>query len=135
MSNKRATDSNTVLENFRTYWPDRDTSECFFGISILLDDQGWTGKGELVFDLNEAPTIILDGECWQVKSLKIHGLYELELNLSNKEITKKVCISDNEIEKFEAYKLLQAVFDNTEHEKDEGEDYEDVEDFYGWELS
>ena len=135
MSNKRATDSNTVLENFRTYWPDRDTSECFFGISILLDDQGWTGKGELVFDLNEAPTIMLDGESWQVNSLNIHGRYELELNLSNKEITKKVCISDKEIEKFEAYKLLQAVFDNTEHEKDEGEDYEDVEDFYGWVLS
>lgn len=26
-------------------------------------------------------------------------------------------------------------FYNTEHEKSEGEDYEDVEDFYGWELS
>ena len=133
--NKKVTDGNTVLENFRTYWPGRDTSECFFGISVLLDDQGWTGKGKLAFDLSEAPTIILDGESWQVKSLKIHGSYELELNLSNKDIAKNICISDDEIEKFEAYKLLQAVFDNTEHEKFEGEDYEDVEDFYGWELS
>jgi hypothetical protein len=46
-----------------------------------------------------------------------------------------VRIPEVDIEKKEAYKLLCAVFDNTEHEKDEGEDYEDVEDFYGWELS
>jgi hypothetical protein len=125
--NKEAKE-NTVLENFRTYWPDRDTSECFFGISILLDDQGWTGKGELVF--GEAPTIILDGESWQVNSLKIHGSYELELNLSNKDIVKKICISDDDIEKLEAYKLFQAVFDNTVHE-----DFDDIEDYYGWYLS
>ena len=125
--NKEAKE-NTVLENFRTYWPDRDTSECFFGISILLDGQGWTGKGELVF--GEAPTIILDGESWQVNSLKIHGSYELELNLSNKDIVKKICISDDDIEKLEAYKLFQAVFDNTVHE-----DFDDIEDYYGWYLS
>lgn len=126
--NKKVTDNNTVLENFRTYWPGRDTSECFFGISILLDDQGWTGKGELVF--GEAPTIILDGESWQVNSMKIHGSYELELNLSNKDIVKKICISDDDIEKLEAYKLFQAVFDNTVHE-----DFDDIEDYYGWYLS
>lgn len=127
--NKEAKEK-TVLENFRIYWPGRDTSECFFGISILLDDQGWTGKGELVFDLSEAPTIILDGESWQVNSLKIHGSYELELNLSNKDIVKKICISDDDIEKLEAYKLFQAVFDNTVHE-----DFDDIEDYYGWYLS
>ena len=127
--NKEAKE-NTVLENFRTYWPDRDTSECFFGISILLDDQGWTGKGKLQFDLSEAPTIMLDGESWQVNSLKIHGSYELELNLSNKDIVKKICISDDDIEKLEAYKLFQAVFDNTVHE-----DFDDIEDYYGWYLS
>lgn len=128
--NKKVKDSNTVLENFRTYWPDRDTSECLFGISILLDDQGWTGKGKLQFDLSEAPTIMLDGESWQVNSLKIHGSYELELNLSNKDIDKIVCISDDDIEKLEAYKLFQAVFDNTEHD-----DFDDIEDYYGWYLS
>ena len=127
--NKEAKEK-TVLENFRIYWPGRDTSECFFGISILLDDQGWTGKGELVFDLSEAPTIILDGESWQVNSLKIHGSDELELNLSNKDIVKKICISDDDIEKLEAYKLFQAVFDNTVHE-----DFDDIEDYYGWYLS
>ena len=34
-----------------------------------------------------------------------------------------------------AFKLLLAVFDNTKHEKAEGEYYKDVEEFYGWELS
>ena len=135
MNNKKVVDSNTILDNFRSYWNNRDTNECFSGISILLNDQEWTGKGELAFGSAKVPIIIMSGESWQVKSLKIHGSYELELELSNKDITKKVCISDNDIEKFEAYKLLCAVFDNTEHEKTESEDYEDVEDFYGWELS
>ena len=82
------------------------------------------------FDLSEAPTIMLDGESWQVNSLKIHGSYELELNLSNTDIDKIVCISDDDIEKLEAYKLFQAVFDNTEHD-----DFDDIEDYYGWYLS
>ena len=124
----------TILENFRSYWPGRETSECFFGISVLLHDEKWTGK-ELAFDSSNAPTISLNGQDWLVNSLKIHGSYELELILTSKGITKKVCITDDDIEKLEAYKLLNAVFDNTEHEKFEGEDYEDVEDFYGWELS
>ena len=78
---------------------------------------------------------MLGGQSWQVISLRMKGKYKLELNLANKDTAKKVSVSDNDIEKFEAYKLLCAVFDNTEHEKDEGEDYEDVEEFYGWELS
>jgi|GEM_PF-6555024 len=131
----RKTDIQTILENFQDYWSDRETYECFSGIALLLGDYDWTGKGELAFDADEAPTISLEGEDWQVKSLKIHGNYELELQLTNNDITKKVCVSDDNIEKFEAYKLLQAVYDNTEHEKFEGEDYEDIEDFYGWELS
>jgi len=136
MKNKEIIDSNTILENYRLYWNNRDTSECFLGISILLNDQEWTGKGELVFEIDKAPIIILSNESWQVNSLKIHGSYELELDLSNKDITKKVCISDDEIEKLEAYKLLCAVFNNTEHfNVYEDKDYEDVEDFYGWELS
>ena len=73
---------------------------------------------------------MLDGDSWQVNSLKIHGSYELELNLSNKDIDKIVCISDDDIEKLEAYKLFQAVFDNTEHD-----DFDDIEDYYGWYLS
>ena len=126
-----------VKENFNLYWTDRDIDECFFGIAVLLHDEGYTGK-EYIFDSSNPdnmPTIMLDGECWQVKRLRLTGKYEMELNLINNGITKKVCISDEEIEKFEAYKLLCAVFDNTEHEKCDGEDFEDVEDFYGWELS
>ena len=124
-----------IEEQFRTYWDTREMDECFKGIAILLDDEEWTGKGELSFDASQLPIISLVGASWQVKSLKIHGSYELELQLTNKDLTKTVCITDDDIEKFEAYKLLHAVFDNTDHEKCDGEDYEDVEDFYGWELS
>ena len=70
-----------------------------------------------------------------MESLRLTGENEMELSLISNDNTKKVRISDAEIEKFEAYKLLCAVFDNTEHKKSEGEDYEDVEEFYGWELS
>ena len=84
---------------------------------------------------DKMPTILLDGEYWQVESLRLTDRHEMELNLISNGITKKVLVSDDEIEKKEAYKLLCAAFDNTEHEKSEGEDYEDVEDFYGWELS
>jgi hypothetical protein len=127
----------SIKENF-LIWDDRDTNECFFGISILIGDQSYTGNEELKFDStnpDKMPTILLDDEYWQVESLRLTGRYEMELNLISNDITKKVRVSDDEIEKKEAYKLLCAAFDNTEHEKSEGEDYEDVEDFYGWELS
>lgn len=132
----RKTDIQTILKNFQDYWAiGRETYECFTGIALLLGDYDWTGKGELAFDADNAPIISLEGENWQVRSVKIRGSYELELHLANNDITKEVCISDDDIEKLEAYKLFQAVYDNTEHEKDEGEDFEDIEDFYGWELS
>jgi len=137
MKNKKETDSNVILENFRSYWSSRETSECISGIAILLDDEGYTGKA-LKFDTgnpDQMPTILLDGECWQVESLKLTGNQEMELSLLGNGISKKVSISDDDIDKFEAYKLLCAVFVNTEHEKEDGEDYEDVEDFYAWELS
>ena len=127
----------SIKENF-LIWDDRDTNECFFGISILIGDQSYTGKKELKFDSSnpdKMPTILLDDEYWQVESLRLTDRHEMELNLISNDITKKVLVSDDEIEKKEAYKLLCAAFDNTEHEKSEGEDYEDVEDFYGWELS
>ena len=127
----------SIKENF-LIWDDRDTNECFFGISILIGDQSYTGKKELKFDSSnpdKMPTILLDDEYWQVESLKLTDRHEMELNLISNDITQKVLVSDDEIEKKEAYKLLCAAFDNTEHEKSEGEDYEDVEDFYGWELS
>jgi hypothetical protein len=79
------------------------------------------------------PTILYDDEYWQVESIRLTDNDDIELNRFGDGKTKKV--SDADIEKRDAYKLLCAVFDNTEHEKDEGEDYEDVEDFYGWELS
>ena len=127
----------SIKENF-LIWDDRDTNECFFGISILIGDQSYTGKKELKFDSSnpdKMPTILLDDEYWQVESLRLTDRHEMELNLISNDITKKVLVSDDEIEKKEAYRLLCAAFDNTEHEKSEGEDYEDVEDFYGWELS
>jgi hypothetical protein len=78
---------------------------------------------------------LLDGENWQVARLRTHDNNKLELDLTNNDASKTVCISDSQIEKYEAFKLLLAVFDNTKHEKSEGEDYKDIEDFYGWELS
>ena len=134
----KESESKTIMENFRSYWGGRETFECFFGISVLLHDEDCVGDKELIFDQkvpDQIPNIMLDGQCWQVISLRMNGKDKLELNLANNDTTKKVSVSDNDIEKFEAYKLLCAVFDNTEHEKDEGEDYEDVEEFYGWELS
>ena len=81
------------------------------------------------------PAIMLDGENWQVTRLRTHDKNQLELDLINNGASRTVCISDSRIEKFEAFKLLLAVFDNTKHEKAEGEYYKDVEEFYGWELS
>ena len=130
-------EEDSIKENF-SCWVDRDTSECFFGISILIDDQEYTGNKELKFDISNSvkkPIILLYDEYWQVESLRLTAKHEMELNLVSYGNTKKVRISDDEIDKREAYKLLCAVFDNTEHEKLEGEDYEDVEDFYGWVLS
>ena len=128
----------TIEENFKLFWDTRDTVECFNGIAVLMQDEGWTGKDQLIFDTSDPdkiPTILLDGECWQVTKLRLHGRHVLELDLVNNDGVKKVCVDDGQIEKFEAYKLLQAVFDNTEHMGYEGRDYEDVEEFYGWELS
>lgn len=127
-------EEDSIKENF-IIWDDRDTDECFFGISILIGDPSYTGSEELKFTADKMPIIMLNGEYWQVESLRLTGKYEMELNLVCNDITKKVRVSDDDIEKKDAYKLLCAVFDNTEHEKTEGEDYEDVEDFYGWELS
>ena len=129
-------EEDAIHENF-SYWDNRDTDECFFGISILIDDQGYTGK-EMGFDSSnpdKMPTILLEDDYWQVESMRLFGKYDVELNLISNGNRKTVRIPEVDIEKKEAYKLLCAVFDNTEHEKDEGEDYEDVEDFYGWELS
>lgn len=131
-------EEDAIQENF-TYWDNRDGSECFFGISILIDDQDYSGTKELKFDSSNPdnmPTILLNDEYWQVESLRFADKYEMELNLISNGITKKVCISDVDIEKKDAYKLLCAVFNNTEHfNVYEDKDYEDVEDFYGWELS
>ena len=126
------------LKKLFSYWDERETSECFHGIAILLGDEEYKGSGELVFDSicpEKMPAIMLDGENWQVTRLRTHDKNQLELDLINNGASRTVCISDSQIEKFEAFKLLCAVFDNTKHEKAEGEDYEDVEDFYGWELS
>ena len=80
------------------------------------------------------PTVLLDDEYWQVESIRLTDNDDIELNRFGDGKTKKV--SDVDIEKRDAYKLLCAVFDNTEHYNVyEEKDYEDVEDFYGWELS
>ena len=80
------------------------------------------------------PTVLLDDEYWQVESIRLTDNDDIELHRFGDGKTKKV--SDVDIEKRDAYKLLCAVFDNTEHYNVyEEKDYEDVEDFYGWELS
>jgi len=120
-----------INENY-TYWDNRDASECFHGIAILLNNEGY-----LKFDSSnpdKMPTILLDDEYWQVESIRLTDNDDIELNLFGDGKTKRV--SDVDIEKRDAYKLLCAVFDNTEHfNVYEDKDYEDVEDFYGWELS
>ena len=130
--------TDNYLQKLFSYWDERETSECFHGIAILLGDEEYKGSGELRFASicpEKMPAIMLDGKNWQVTRLTTHDKNQLELYLINNGASRTVCISDSQIEKFEAFKLLCAVFDNTQHEKDEGEDYEDVEDFYGWELS
>jgi ribA/ribD-fused uncharacterized protein len=124
-------EDDAIEDNFRLYWNNRDAYECFNGIAILLKKERY-----LTFDSsnpNKMPTILYDDEYWQVESIRLTDNDDIELNRFGDGKIKKV--SDVDIEKRDAYKLLCAVFDNTEHEKDEGEDYEDVEDFYGWELS
>ena len=120
-----------INENY-TYWDNRDASECFHGIAILLNNEGY-----LKFDSSnpdKMPTILLDDEYWQVESIRLTDNDDIELHRFGDGKTKKV--SDVDIEKRDAYKLLCAVFDNTEHYNVyEEKDYEDVEDFYGWELS
>ena len=120
-----------INKNF-IYWDDRGEYECFNGIAILLKD-----KGYLKFDSSnpdKMPTVLLDDEYWQVESIRLTDNDDIELNLFGDGKTKRV--SDVDIEKRDAYKLLCAVFDNTEHfNVYEDKDYEDVEDFYGWELS
>ena len=120
-----------INENY-TYWDNRDASECFHGIAILLNNEGY-----LKFDSSnpdKMPTILLDDEYWQVESIRLTDNDDIELNLFGDGKNKRV--SDVDIEKRDAYKLLCAVFDNTEHfNVYEDKDYEDVEDFYGWELS
>ena len=130
--------TDNYLQKLFSYWDERETSECFHGIAILLGDEEYKGSGELRFDSicpEKMPAIMLDGENWQVARLRTHDKNQLELYIINNGTSRNVCISDSQIEKFEAFKLLCAVFDNTKHEKDKGEDYKDVEDFYGWELS
>jgi ribA/ribD-fused uncharacterized protein len=128
-------EDDAIAENF-TYWDDRGEYECFNGIAILLKKEGY-----LKFDSSnpdKMPTILLDDGYWQVESLELKGDHDIELNLISNGITKKVSDDDiyADIEKKDAYKLLCAVFNNTEHfNVYEDKDYEDVEDFYGWELS
>jgi hypothetical protein len=132
------TTTDNSLQELFSYWDERETCECFHGIAILLGDEEYKGSGELRFDSccpEKLPVILLDGENWQVARLRTHDKNQLELDLTNNDASKTVCISDSQIEKYEAFKLLLAVFDNTKHEKSEGEDYKDIEDFYGWELS
>ena len=120
-----------INKNF-IYWDDRGEYECFNGIAILLKN-----KGYLEFDSSnpdKMPTVLLDDEYWQVESIRLTDNDDIELNRFGDGKTKKV--TDIDIEKRDAYKLLCAVFDNTEHYNVyEEKDYEDVEDFYGWELS
>ena len=81
----------SIKENF-LIWDDRDTNECFFGISILIGDQSYTGKKELKFDSSnpdKMPTILLDDEYWQVVSLRLSDRHEMELNLISNDITTK----------------------------------------------
>ena len=104
-------------------------SAYFEGIHMLL------GEKSLSFDLNDpedALSVVYNGESWQVTSLcTFEGDWDnVELTINKKDEKQKLSISTDMISDEDAWKLLKAVFEKTGYE-----DYKDVYDFYGYELS
>ena len=101
----------------------------FEGIHMLL------GEKSISFDLNDpedALFVVYNGESWQVMSLcTLEGDWDnVELTINKKNEEQKLSISTDMISDEDAWKLLKVVFEKTGYD-----DYKDVYDFYGYELS
>ena len=101
----------------------------FEGIHMLL------GEKSISFDLNDpedALFVVYNGESWQVTSLcTLEGDWDnVELTINKKNEEQKLSISTDMISDEDAWKLLKVVFEKTGYD-----DYKDVYDFYGYELS
>ena len=101
----------------------------FEGIHMLL------GEKSISFDLNDpedALSVVYNGESWQVTSLcTFEGDWDnVELTINKKNEEQKLSVSTDMISDEDAWKLLKVVFEKTGYEG-----YEDVYEFYGYELS
>jgi hypothetical protein len=101
----------------------------FEGIHMLL------GEKSISFDLNDpedALSVVYNGESWQVTSLcTFEGDWDnVELTINKKNEEQQLSISTDMISDEDAWKLLKVVFEKTGYD-----DYKDVYDFYGYELS
>jgi hypothetical protein len=105
-------------------------SAYFAGIHMLQ------GEKRLVFDVNnpeDALSVSYNGEYWQVTSLYSSGSKWnniIELTINKKDEQQKLSVSTDMIGDEDAWKLLKAVFEKTGYD-----DYKDVYEFYGYELS
>ena len=101
------------------------------GIRLLL------GGNELKFNANDSENslaALYDGNCYQVSSMSVKdGGWDdiiVEITLQSEEGEQKVSISKEMIDADDAWKLMKVVFEKTGYE-----DYKDVHEFYGYELS
>lgn len=101
------------------------------GIRMLL------GGNELKFDANDTEdplTASFEGNCYQVSRLSVkNGEWDdtiIDLTLQSEKGEQKVSISKEMIDADDAWKLMMVVFEKTGYE-----DYTDVHEFYGYELS
>ena len=101
------------------------------GIRLLL------GGNELKFDANDSEDSIIasfEGKCYQVSNLSVKdGEWDdtiVDITLQSEKEEQKICISKEMIDADDAWKLMTVVFEKTGYEE-----YKDVHEFYGYELS
>jgi len=117
-------------------WEDHEVEEYMDGIQILVHERI---VDFMAITPNDAPVIELNNTEWFVKTLKVVNDEEkpgdpmVELSLSSNDNTKTVKLTSKEIGQKNAFILLLACFLIFNEADELG--YEDVWDFYGWELS
>ena len=101
------------------------------GIRMLL------GGNELRFNPNDSENslaALYDGNCYQVSSMSVKDGERddtiIDITLQSEKGEQKVSITKEMIDAEDAWKLMTVVF-----EKNGYEDYKDVHEFYGYELS
>lgn len=115
-----------------------DPEESMAGILIIVRDK----KVDFT-DINpaEAPVINLDEEDWTVTNLSVEGDDDVwdeivvNLNLQNNDQNKQVQLTSETIGVENAFILLNAVFNIYNDGNELDMKYEDIHDFYGYELS